>query len=51
MSVPKPALPAVPLRTGWRSTVETTLRSERKHSSRIVSGSLIMLLATSATTW
>jgi O-antigen/teichoic acid export membrane protein len=44
MSVPKPALPAVPLRTAWRSTVETTLRSDNQHSSRIVSGSLIMLL-------
>jgi O-antigen/teichoic acid export membrane protein len=44
MSVPKPALPAVPMRTGWRSTVETALRSENQHSSRIVGGSLIMLM-------
>jgi O-antigen/teichoic acid export membrane protein len=57
MSVTKPALPVVPLhpneakaaslgtpvRTGWRSTV-ANLRFESAHSSRLVSGSLVMLV-------
>jgi O-antigen/teichoic acid export membrane protein len=43
MSASKSAIPTVPMRPGWRSTV-ATLRHERARSSRIVSGSLIMLV-------
>jgi len=47
VSASKPALPsAVPLRTGWRGRV-ATLRDENAGSSRIVSGSLIMLVGSS----
>ena len=46
MSASKPAMPAVPLRTGWRGRV-VTLRYESARSSRLVSGSLIMLLGSS----
>ncbi|MBV9608595.1 MAG: oligosaccharide flippase family protein [Acidobacteria bacterium] len=42
----KPAASSIAIRTGWRGTVDT-LRLERSHS-RLLSGSLIMLLASTA---
>lgn len=46
MSISKPAVTSVPVRTGWRGTV-ANLRRESTHSRHLVSGSLIMLVGSS----